>query len=114
MKPMLVVLLNVLLLVGGQLLWKLSLSRFPLKSAQSLPTVILQPYMLLGCLLYGVATIVWFYALSRYDLSRIYPMQSIAYVIGAFCGVLLFKETISGQQVLGMALLTGGAYFLTK
>lgn len=114
MKPIFIVMLNVLLLVGGQILWKLSLSRTPIKSLDTLPAVLLQPYLLLGCVLYGVATIVWFYALSRYDLSRIYPLQSVAYILGALSGLLVFKETISSHQWFGLALLSGGAYLLAK
>jgi drug/metabolite transporter (DMT)-like permease len=114
MKPFVLIMINVLLLVGGQILWKLSLSRAPLGSLQSIPSALLQPYLLLGCVLYGVATIIWFYALSRYDLSRVYPLQSVAYILGAISGLLVFKEQISSEQWFGLALLSGGAYFLAK
>jgi len=70
--------------------------------------------MLLGCALFAVATIVWFYALSRYDLSRVYPLQSLAYVMGAIVGMIFFKETISTWQWLGMLFIIGGAALVAK
>ncbi|MCD1257985.1 EamA family transporter [Paenibacillus athensensis] len=114
LTPLLIVAVNVLLLVGGQILWKLSLSRTPLTGWDGLGAVLLQPYLLMGCLLYGLATLLWFYALSRYDLSRVYPMQSMAYVIGALSGLLLFKESLSASQWMGLLLLAGGALLLAK
>ncbi|MFD0697264.1 EamA family transporter [Paenibacillus sp. GCM10027628] len=112
--PLAIVLMNVFLLVGGQILWKLALSRTPLTGLDNLGMVLLQPYLLLGCLLYGVATLLWFVALSRFDLSRVYPLQSIAYVIGALCGLLVFKETFSTSQWMGLVLLVGGAWMLAR
>jgi undecaprenyl phosphate-alpha-L-ara4N flippase subunit ArnF len=112
--PLLIVLLNVLLLVGGQILWKLSLSRTPLTGLDNLGTVLMQPYLLLGCLFYGIATLIWFFALSRFELSRVYPLQSIAYVIGALCGLLVFKETFTTSQWMGLLLLVGGAFMLAR
>ncbi|MBD0379252.1 EamA family transporter [Paenibacillus sedimenti] len=112
--PLVIVLLNVLLLTGGQILWKLALSRTPLTGLNNLGTVLMQPYILLGCMLYGVATLLWFVALSRFDLSRVYPLQSIAYVIGALCGLLMFKETFTTSQWMGLVLLVGGAWMLAR
>ncbi|GGI43179.1 membrane protein [Paenibacillus marchantiophytorum] len=112
--PLLIVLLNVCLLVGGQIVWKIALNRTPLNGINDLGLVLMQPYILLGCLLYGVATLIWFYALSRFDLSRVYPLQSIAYVFGAFFGWVVFKETFTSSQWMGLLLLVGGAFLLAK
>ncbi|NEW05367.1 EamA family transporter [Paenibacillus sp. SYP-B3998] len=114
MAPLIVVFINVLLLVGGQILWKLALNRTPLTGLDNLGAVLMQPYLLLGCLLYGLATLLWFFALSRFDLSRIYPLQSIAYVLGALCGLIVFKETFSTSQWMGLLLLVGGVFMLAR
>lgn len=114
MGILLIVLVNVLLLVSGQLFWKVALNRHPLRSAPDIVSVLMQPPMLLGCVLFAVATIVWFYALSRYDLSRVYPLQSLAYVMGAIVGMIFFKETISAWQWLGMLFIIGGAVLVAK
>jgi undecaprenyl phosphate-alpha-L-ara4N flippase subunit ArnF len=114
MTILLIVFINVVLLVSGQVLWKIGLNRQPLTSLGSVLPAILQPTVLLGCVLFAVATVVWFYALSRYDLSRVYPLQSMAYVIGALSGVLFLKETMSLAQWLGMLLIIGGAFLVAR
>lgn len=53
MTALLIVLVNVLMLVTGQLLWKITLNRYPVKSWDGLVTIMLQPAMILGCLLFG-------------------------------------------------------------
>lgn len=108
MNALLIVFLNVVLLVGGQMLWKTALLRQPLRSAETLPQLLINPYVLLGGALYAVATVIWFYALSRYDLSRVYPLQAMAYVLGALAGLFVFKETVSMHQWIGMALILTG------
>jgi drug/metabolite transporter (DMT)-like permease len=112
--PILLVFLNVCLLVCGQIVWKIALNRTPLTGIHNLGTVLMQPYILVGCLLYGIATVIWFYALSRFDLSRVYPLQSIAYVLGALFGWLVLKETFTSSQWLGLLFLVGGAFLLAR
>jgi uncharacterized membrane protein len=114
MTVILIVLCNVLLLVTGQTMWKHALNRHPLRSASDIMPLLTDPVMLGGCMLFAAATLIWFYALSRYDLSRIYPLQSMAYVLGALSGVLLFKETMSTGQWLGVVLILGGAVLVAK
>ena len=114
MTMILIVFFNVVLLVSGQVCWKIALNRQPLKSFDGLWPLFQQPIMLLGCLLFGLATMIWFYALGKYDLSRIYPLQSLAYVLGAMSGVVIFKETMSVYQLSGLALIVGGAFLIAK
>lgn len=113
-QPLVVVCLNVALLVCGQIVWKIALTRMPLTGLANLGAVLMQPYILAGCLLYAVATLIWFYALSKFDLSRVYPLQSIAYVFGALFGWLIFKESFSSSQLVGLFFLVGGAFLLAK
>lgn len=114
MTILLIVFINVVLLVAGQICWKIALDRHPLKSFGSLLPLFLEPAMLVGCVLFAVATLVWFYALGKYDLSRVYPLQSMAYVIGAIAGIAVFKEQMSVYQWLGMLLIVGGAFLVAR
>ncbi|WP_052339164.1 EamA family transporter [Gorillibacterium massiliense] len=116
MIALLIVLCNVILLVSGQILWKNALNRHPqaFRSVGDFFHLIIDPVMLAGCCLFVLATVIWFYALSRYDLSRIYPLQSIAYVLGALSGILIFKESMSLVQWAGVLLILGGAFLVAK
>jgi len=114
MIALLIVLCNVVLLVSGQTMWKYALNRHPLRSGADILPLFTDPMMLGGIALFGIATIIWFYALSRFDLSRIYPLQSMAYVLGAVSGVVLFRETMSVAQWIGIVLILGGAFLVAK
>lgn len=107
---------NILLLVGGQILWKVGLTRAALATAgntasqaalgQAAATqatvghapawlhVALSPFIWAGLVLYGIATVLWLFALSRLPLSVAYPIQALAYVLGMFVAQRLFGEEV--------------------
>jgi drug/metabolite transporter (DMT)-like permease len=114
MNSVTLVFLNVALLVAGQVVWKIGLTHHSISSIHSYFTLIKNPYIISGCLLYGIATLLWFYALSRYPLSQIYPMQSIAYVLGALSGFFFFKEEMSLNQWGGLGLILMGVYLMSN
>lgn len=106
-------LINILLLVLGQTLWKIGLSGIEFKlDPVSLVKMFLNPYIGGGLIIYGVATVVWLYILSKSDLSLVYPLQSLSYVFAAIIAVLIFKESIPLTRWAGIGLIMVGAYFV--
>ena len=115
MKPYLLVLLNVVLLLGGQLLWKRTLSRAPFEAtAAGLVRLAGDPAIWGGLALFGVATLVWFLVLSQLKLSIAYPIQSVSYVLGMVAAAWLFRESVSPVQWLGALLLLGGVALIAR
>jgi len=109
--------LNVLALVGGQVLWKLGVSRHPLGAASPVAlerwsALMTSPFIWGGLALYAVATVIWLHVLSQMDLSYAYPLQSLAYVLGMAAGILLFGETVSPTAWVGVALILAGVSLL--
>jgi multidrug transporter EmrE-like cation transporter len=66
----------------------------------------------MGC--YGLSVCVWIAALSRAPVSVAYPMLSIGYVIVAVASVMWLGETLSLQKVLGIVLICGGVYLVSR
>lgn len=99
---------NIILLVAGQTLFKLGLSKVTF-SLEHIFKVIFQPYIFAGLVIYVIATIIWFYVLTRVNLSLAYPIQSLCYVLAAFVGMFLFKEIIPPTRWLGICLIVLGA-----
>lgn len=100
---------NVCLLVCGQLFWKLGLGS--LKgglTASNLFPLFLNPWILLGLFLYVIATVVWFYVLSKMPLSVAYPMQSLSYVLALFVSRYVLKEQVSWTQWAGVLIILVG------
>ncbi|MDI6603665.1 MAG: EamA family transporter [Thermoanaerobacteraceae bacterium] len=102
---------NVVLLVSGQILWKIGI-----ENADGLKEVIMSlfsPYVILGIILYGIATVIWLYVLSKGKFSIVYPLQSTAYILGVFAAWLIFKEYIPFTRWIGIAFIFIGIFFIT-
>lgn len=105
--------LNIILLVLGQALWKLGMNKVQLQlSFEGIIKVIFNPYIFSGIVIYGVATVIWLYILSKADLSKVYPLQSLCYVVAAIVAIVIFKEQIPVTRWFGIGLILAGAYFV--
>jgi drug/metabolite transporter (DMT)-like permease len=109
MKAIVLSLLCSLMLATGQICWKLSMMNRELAfSLKSFFGLAIKPLFLAGVALYGLATVLWIYLLSKYELSYIYPMIAFAYVFGVLLSVVILKETVSLTRLGGVMLVVIG------
>ncbi|GAB1773416.1 EamA family transporter [Priestia aryabhattai] len=110
----LLILVNTLTLVSGQFLWKFGLesNKNPFQSFYSLISLFLSPYVLSGLFLYGLATILWLFILTRVPLSVAYPIQSLAYILAIVGAYFVFGESITLYKVLGCIFIMIGVSFI--
>jgi drug/metabolite transporter (DMT)-like permease len=104
-----VVLANVCLLVAGQVFFKWGLES--LKGGLTLSNLVplfLNPWILLGLALYVLATVVWFYVLSKLPLSVAYPLQSFSYVLGLLASRFVLHETVHWSRWAGVLIILIG------
>jgi drug/metabolite transporter (DMT)-like permease len=101
-------LINVCLLVTGQILFKWGLEAVGGFSVAKIFSIVFQPWIILGLMLYVVATVVWFYVLSKANLSLAYPLQSISYVIGLFASRFILHESIPATRWMGVLVIMLG------
>lgn len=106
--------INILLLLGGQILWKFGVAKIDSWNLINLYYLMISPLIVGGIILYALATIVWLFILSKLPLSVAYPLQSLTYVFGIFIGYLIFKENVSLVQWCGVVLLVIGVYLIAK
>ncbi|MCJ8014417.1 EamA family transporter [Paenibacillus sp. KQZ6P-2] len=104
-------LLNIILLVCGQILFKLGLQN---SGGLHWMKLISSVHIWSGLCLYGLATLLWFAVLSRLPLSVAYPLQSLAYVLALIPAYFLFHETMSITKIAGVAVIIFGAYLIVK
>ncbi|MGE6228559.1 EamA family transporter [Paenibacillus chitinolyticus] len=104
------ILLNTLMLVSGQFLWKFGLSRKadPFESLQSIIHLMFSPFILGGLFIYGLATVLWLFILNKVDISIAYPMQSIAYLITVIGAYYMFNEQMSVLKIAGCVVILIG------
>lgn len=110
----LLILLNTLILVSGQFLWKIGMTNRSVSfdSIGAIIRVLFSPYILSGLFLYGMATVLWLFILTKVPLSVAYPIQSIAYVLAVFGAYFLFHEEITIWKVIGVILIMAGVSFI--
>lgn len=103
--------INIIFLATGQILWKLAMSKM---DGFDLISIMLNPYIVSGVVLYGLATLLWLYILSKKELSLVYPLQSITYVLGTLLAIFVFHENVSLLRWLGIAIIIVGATLVAR
>ena len=106
---------NIILLVLGQTLWKIGLRKIEFTLTPSgILGAVLNPFIFAGLCIYAAATIIWFYVLSKSDISAVYPIQSLCYVIAALTGVFILGENVSAIRWVGLACISMGAVLVAR
>ncbi|WP_240254068.1 hypothetical protein [Fredinandcohnia quinoae] len=78
------------------------------QSIASIIKMLLSPYILGGLFLYGVATIIWLFILTRVPLSVAYPVQSMGYILAVFGAYFIFHEPLTFPKIAGVLFIMLG------
>lgn len=71
-------------------------------------------YIILGLLVYGLATIFWLIALSQKDLSYVYPFISLTFIIVLFLSYFVLKEQVSTARIVGTIIIVIGLMIIVR
>jgi len=73
------------------------------------------PLIFLGGLMYAVSFVIWIAALSKLELSFMYPIATGAvFVLITLLSFVFLKENITPYRILGIALIAIESVFLLK
>jgi len=106
------------LAIAGQLLMKkgmMAFGTFPV--SQMLVKVIpmfLNPWVFIGFACFGLSSLFWLVVLSRMELSLVYPMVSVAYVIVALFSWYFFKENLTVIRWAGILVIILGVVLISR
>jgi multidrug transporter EmrE-like cation transporter len=119
MEVIALVLISVLLGVLGQLSLKQgmkNIGNFEVKDFLSarIFELIGEKFVVIGIVLYAIATLLWLVVLSKAELSFTYPMLAIGYILIAIFGKVLFGENVTFVRFLGILLISLGVFLLLK
>lgn len=106
----LLVILNTFILVCGQFLWKYGMEKQAdaFSSIFSIIRLFFTPYIFTGLVMYGLATVLWLFILTKVPLSSAYPLQSLAYIIAVFGAFFIFGEAITFWKIAGVLFIMIG------
>ena len=120
MRDYILLVINVLLTVIGQILMKQGMTEVgeidgSLRDiAPRLIQAFMNPFVISGISIYGFTTMLWLIILSRVKLSIAYPMLSLGYLFSIFFAWLLFKEAVPKARILGAIIICLGVYFVAS
>lgn len=119
---MLYLLISVTLIAvsGVHLLLKqglISIGQSPSNLAECIPFMLkffTNPYCISAALLTLLAVPTWVLAISRAQLSFVYPFAALSYVIVALFSLLLFKEDVGILRWLGIIVICVGVFLVAR
>jgi multidrug transporter EmrE-like cation transporter len=109
MSPFVFIAISTLFGVSGQLLLKRGMNHIGRAGGTSfLKQVLLSPWVMGGLVVYGLGVIFWLMALSRFELSYVYPFASLSYIGIILGSYFLFKERITLMRLVGIVVIIAG------
>jgi len=109
-----------LLITLGQVLWKIAINRNGglvnnnYTIIQNISNIFGSPYMILGLIIYAIATLFWMYLLGKYQYSYIYPLFSMTYIFSFLFAAFLFGESIGATKIIGVGLIVIGIFSIAR
>ena len=113
MKAFRSIVVSVVLIATAQLLMKKGVSGASL-SLSSIPSLVLNPYLIFGLVSLFVGTIIYLSALSKADLSYAYPILSLGYIFVAIASMLFLGEHLSVVRWLGIFTVCFGVFLMSR
>ena len=120
MKTFLIALISIALSVVAQFSLKAGMSGEKVQNAlqqsnllKTFFNVFTDKYVFSGFLLYALGAVVWLAVLSKWDVSKAYPLVGLGFVftvaIGFFVG-----EQVTIPRVIGVALICAGVFLVGR
>ena len=119
-KTIILVLVSVLIISTAQVLMKNGMNMITLDGLSSLLNlynlikIISNPYVLGGLIMYGLALVLWLGAMSRADVSFIYPLLSTGYILTTIFAIVFLSEQVSLFRWIGIGFIFAGTFFIGK
>jgi multidrug transporter EmrE-like cation transporter len=106
---------------SGQICWKYGMSNMDrindvnsLLQPETIQNILTNKYILLGLVLYACTFFLWLSAMSTLDVSFMYPMLSLAYILTALLAFYFLGEQISTLRWSGIILVVLGCILIMK
>jgi multidrug transporter EmrE-like cation transporter len=116
----LVAIFSILLSVAAQFSLKSGMSSTGIKAALGQPfsvntliSLATNCHLIIGFGLYGLGAIVWLSVLSKWDVSKAYPLVGLGFVVTMLVGYIL-GEQIGWERILGCSLICVGIYLISR
>jgi len=119
-KIILLVLLSEAITVIGQILFKKSTNNIGIYNLRNgsdrirfLSEIFTRPHLWLGVLAMAIGLIVWLFAIAQGDLSLVFPIGSLQYILVLFLAHKFLGEKIDRMKLIGTLLVMAGIVLMS-
>ncbi|HTV78398.1 MAG TPA: EamA family transporter [Steroidobacteraceae bacterium] len=120
MKPLFTAVISIALSVAAQFSLKAGMSSPAVRATLGRPpalsalfSVLTNRYVLGGFLLYGLGAVVWLAVLSKWEVSKAYPLVGLGFVFTVAIGYLL-GEQVHLLRLAGVVLICSGVWLVAS
>ena len=117
MDVLIIILIGITFASLGQISWKWGMNiegavtEFNL---DTLTSMMLNPYVVLGVIMYGLGMLCWLVSLSRKDLSYVYPFIALTFIIVLLASKFLFHEELLPFRIVGTLIVVFGILVIVR
>ncbi len=109
--------LSILVVALSQLIFKrgvslLSQKEWAVSGVAKYVAMVFQPHIFWGLALNGLAAALWLLALSKLELSYIFPFLSLNYLLIPVGAAIFLKESLSPYRIAGICIICLGLFFI--
>jgi len=109
-KAIVYALISTIFAAIGQIAYK-----YASNGVSNIQTFILNPYVYIGIIFYGIGFIFMLKALLYGEVTLVYPMMSMVFIWVAILSPILFKtDSMSVSKWIGIGIILLGTYFVAK
>ena len=118
-----VVLLSVfttLLITTGQVLWKIGLQKIggfyiaEKSIVENFFRIVFNGWIFSGFVVYAIARGFFMWLLSKFEISLVIPISSVAFIYSLLAGYWIFNETISPLRIVGVICIMFGVFLVVR
>ena len=116
MSTLLLAIVSVMISVAAQFSLKAGMSGVkarPELGSYPLLDIFTNKFVLLGFVLYGLGAVVWLGVLSKWEVSKAYPLVGLGFAMTALVGMLV-GEQVSLLRLGGVALICSGVVMVAR
>lgn len=118
MNPLYFVFISIFLVTISQLLFKQGVLQIAKQAAPAsgwlnrILKMLFQKHIFAGLFLNGLAAASWLLALSKLELSFVFPFLSLNYIIIPLLAILFFREKLSTYRLVGILVICIGIFLI--
>ena len=116
MEMILILLVSILIGSFGQVSLKHGMNKLKVigirEVVRNIFRVFTNPFILMGILFYAASSIMWLFAMTRLDISFMYPLVSLSYLFTTVFAILFLNEKVGAKRWAGLTLIIMGALMM--